>query len=94
MNIFIYRALDEAKQVLLNHTNTLFLGHEGKETLMTLEDLCFFHEDELFFGTVSHEGIFSAKGISEKFISELLKLGDWGETDADPLDILFLKGLL
>jgi hypothetical protein len=27
MNIFIYWALDEAKQVLLNHTNTLFLEH-------------------------------------------------------------------
>lgn len=78
----------------MNHTNTLFLGFEKNETMLTLEDLCFFHEDELFFGTVSHEGICSAKGISEQFIRELLKLGDWEEANADPLEILSLKELL
>jgi len=62
--------------------------------MMTLEDLCFFHEDELFFGTVSHEGICSSKGLCEPFIIKLLKLGDWEETNADPLEALSLKGLL
>jgi hypothetical protein len=94
MNIFLYRASEEAKQVLLSYTNTLFLGLEKEESLMTLEDICFFHEDELFFGTVSHEGICSVKGLSEQFTTEFLKLGDWEETNTDPLEILSLKGML
>ncbi len=94
MNIFLYRASDKAKQVVLSYTNTLFLGLEKDETLMTLEDICFFREEELFFGTVSYEGICSVKGLSEQFIKELLKIGDWEEINADPLEILSLKGLL
>jgi len=41
------------------------------------EDICFFIEDKLFLGTVSHENICDVYVPSEEIKKQLLKLGEW-----------------
>ena len=47
----------------------------------SLEDLCFFRDQELFFGTLSHEFMCYAHVLSPEFGAQLKTLGTWEEEE-------------
>lgn len=76
LKVDLYRAADEAKEIILQYIEDLFLSGD-ENNLYTLEDLCFFKGDELFLGTVTHERMCYAHILSKQFGEELRRLGDW-----------------
>ena len=75
----VYLATQDAKQALLQYINHLFLWSDDHSPVPTLEDLCFYQGDTLFFGTVTHERICYAHILTEQFGAQLKRLGQWDE---------------
>ena len=76
----MYRATENTKAILKKHFDEVFLGHANNKmevTKYTLEDLCFFKENKLFVGSVSHEFILYVFPPSEEFERKMNKLGIW-----------------
>ncbi|MBE5872465.1 MAG: hypothetical protein E7294_14650 [Lachnospiraceae bacterium] len=57
--IFIYKAVPKAKQILEKYSSDIFLRTYAdgtyKDSVQTLENLCFLKNGHIFLGTVSHE---------------------------------------
>lgn len=94
MEICLYPASDETRQILLQYVDSLFFEKDASAYSHTLADLCLFRENELFFGTVSHEKLCSVKELSGRFSEQLFKLGDWEKSEEDPLERLSLTEFL
>lgn len=80
----VYRSADEAKQLLLDTFQDILLksvkpGICPREVMPTLEDLCFFKNGIMFFGTLSHEYYCDVWPPSEEFERILHTLGHWKE---------------
>ncbi len=76
----MYRATEETKNILKKYFCEIFLGHASDETERkeyTLEDLCFFKEDKLFVGSISHEHMLYVYPPSDAFEREMTELGVW-----------------
>lgn len=85
LSINLYRAAEEAKNAILQYINHLFLW-DNEKNFCSLEDLCFFRENELFLGTVTHERICYAHILSEEFGNCLKGLGTWKDCSDHRLD--------
>jgi hypothetical protein len=82
----LFIAESYAKPILEEHIDNLFQYERCPDgTLGNIknlpEDLCFFMQNELLLGTISHEGICYAYPPSEQISDSLKKLGDWQEVD-------------
>lgn len=93
LKINLYQATNEARDLILQYIDNLFIeGKEGRN-LYSLEDICFYQGDALFFGTVSHEHMCYAQIDSAGFGEELEKLGEWHKNAENDLAYVSLKNL-
>lgn len=78
---FLYPASSDTMGILKKHYTGLFLDNvydKSSEYKQSLEDLCFFRENKLIMGTVSHEKMCSVYPTDEDFSSRLLQcFGHW-----------------
>lgn len=79
--VILYHASRKAKETLLRYADNLFLETGGDQNGCSLEDLCFFRDQELFFGTLSHEFMCYAHVLSPEFGAQLKTLGAWEEEE-------------
>lgn len=79
--VTLYHASRKAKETLLRYADNLFLKTGDNQSLCSLEDLCFFRDQELFFGTLSHEFMCYAHVLSPEFGAQLKTLGTWEEEE-------------
>jgi hypothetical protein len=82
MKINLYQATEGAKETVLCFVDNLFLDSGDPKFFSSLEDLCFFKGNDLFFGTVSHEKMCYAHILTADFARQLNCLGEW-ENGAD-----------
>lgn len=84
-NIYIYNADKKAKRIIKNNFNNLFLEDKINEIITSIkalpEDLCFFYDNKLILGTVSHEGICSVYPHTDEIYKAFLQLGEWEIVD-------------
>ena len=79
--VTLYHASRKAKETLLRYADNLFLKTGDDQNGCSLEDLCFFRDQELFFGTLSHEFMCYAHVLSPEFGAQLKTLGAWEEEE-------------
>ena len=81
MEVSLYRATAEAKAVLLKCFDDIFLNEKKGDRLVqstqTVEDLCFFKDEALWVGTVSHENMLCVFPPDEGVVPSLDAFGDW-----------------
>ena len=92
-HIFLYKADPVALPVLERYAHSLSgLGYRIPEE--NLEDICFFSEEKLFFGTLSWDGYCGVYPPTEGFEKELLSIrDDWqrAEKAVKPLSLRHYK---
>ena len=85
IRVYLYKADSAAKEIILRYCSDVFLrkniGGEFMDPVQTLEDLCFFSDEKLFVGTVSHEFLLKVEPPSKDFEEFMKKLGRWKYTD-------------
>lgn len=82
MHVFLYRTDPGAGEILESYTKHLFRT-EFRIPEQNMEDLCFFSDNTLIFGTMSEEKFCCVYPPSEGFEKELLSVrGDWRSTPA------------
>ncbi len=64
---------------------------DPKDYYSKMEDLCFFHGDEEFFETITHEGECYAHIFSDAFGAKLRELGEWGNLPNPRLPLFSLR---
>lgn len=80
--VYLFKTDMNAKLIIQKYFNNIFLkelnsdGTLGKYKPVP-EDLCFFYQNKLLLGTVSHENICYAYPYSEQLMVEFEKLGHW-----------------
>lgn len=62
---------------------------DPRDYYSNMEDPCFFRGDEMFFETITHEGMCSAHVFSEAFGAKLRELGEWLNRPEDSRRPLF-----
>lgn len=79
--VYIYKADKEAKNIIEKNFDNLFLEERVNGKLISIkdlpEDLCFFIDNKLFLGTVSHEGICTVYPPTDEICEAILQLGEW-----------------
>lgn len=77
----LYSANTEAMQIIMKYNNDLWFGGNERWPRQTLDDLCFFSNDKILLGTVSHEYICKAYPPDTAFETKLLELGSHWKKD-------------
>lgn len=81
LKIYIYRADVKAKDVILKYCSDIFLrtkeDGKWKNSTQNLEDLCFFIQDKLFVGVISHEKMLRVIPPNDEVRDLIHKLGEW-----------------
>ena len=91
LRVNLYRAAEGAKAAILRYIGHLFLYGDKNAEFCSLEDLCFFRDGELFFGTVTHERICFAHILSDEFGTALGELGPWTNAADGSFTHIFLS---
>ena len=79
IKVNLYQTCEETKQILKQSYHRL-LGRSS-ERVTNLEDICFFQNGKLFFGTVSHENICFVYPPNNQFYDTLTKICSWDIVD-------------
>ena len=79
LEVSIYRATQAVKEIVLNTFGNIYLTDHIKPPIA--EDICFFRENELLLGTVSHERICHVYPKTEHSLNAFLQSANWEETD-------------
>ena len=77
LEVNLYPANAETRRIIKMHVHDLYFDLSRSRGLHTLEDLCFFCDNQLFFGTVSHEQICIALPPTQEFEKNLWNFGMW-----------------
>lgn len=87
LEIFLYPSNSSTMAILKRYYTGFFLDNVYDKTLQwtqSLEDLCFFGEDKLIMGTVSHEMICNVYPPDDNFLTQLMSdYGYWTYSDDD-----------
>lgn len=68
---------------------------DPKDYYSTMEDPCFFHGDEMFFETITHEHLCFVHVLSDEFGAKLRELGEWRMEDSSrPFSLKDAHGLV
>lgn len=85
INVYLYRADIEAKEIIKSHFNNLYLKEQLENKIGNVsklpEDLCFFIGNKLFVGTVSHEAMCHVYPPEEIIGNKICQLGNWTNLD-------------
>ncbi|MHC1722049.1 MAG: hypothetical protein AB9836_02455 [Aminipila sp.] len=75
LNIFVFKSNKNTQQIILKYFHDIFLDglHSG--------DICFFYNNEIVLGTVSHERICNLYPTTQKMLEEFLEWGNWQEIE-------------
>lgn len=74
--IYIYKANGHTKETLKKYYDNLFMWN-SKEDFDFLHDLCFFKNNTLLLGTISHEDMCHFFPFDEGVQTQFLSLGKW-----------------
>lgn len=82
IEVCLFKTEINAKLIIKKYFDNIFLEERNSDgTLGKLkpvpEDLCFFYQNKLLLGTVSHENICFAYPHSEQLMVKFEKLGEW-----------------
>lgn len=86
LEIFLYSANYNTKAIVAKYYHGLFLDNLSANTLewkQGFEDLCFFSNNKLIFGTVSHEAICRVYPPNKDFETRLLSIYRHWKTEDD-----------
>lgn len=86
MEVLVYHACPEAESVLKEHCLNLFMDYcqnHRPRGAPTLENLCFFGQDTMFIGTISHEFICAVYPPNGEFERCLLHIDRWQQETND-----------
>lgn len=79
--VYVYKCTSETKNILLESFDNIFLQIKVDKhyslSNCNLEDLCFFKDNKLFFGSVSHESICGIFPPTEEFKRAMEQFGKW-----------------
>ena len=75
LEVNVYPATAETRRIVRQHVTDLYFDLSRNRDLHTLEDICFFRNGSLFFGTVSHEGFCAALPDTQEFAEMLWNFG-------------------
>lgn len=83
----IFLAIPEAVESLTKYCNDIYFTKEREDNLykrppFLYSDLCFFRNNNLLLGTVSHEKMAYIYPPNEEFLIDLLNAGQWVESSA------------
>lgn len=81
LEVSVYAANEETRRIVKQHVHDLYFNLSRNRGLHTREDICFFKENRLFFGTVSHEGICMAEPLTQEFFALLQNFGMWSNNE-------------
>ena len=81
LEVSVYAVNEETRRIVKQHVHDLYFNLSRNRGLHTREDICFFKEDRLFFGTVSHEGICMAQPVTQEFLGLLQNFGMWSNNE-------------
>lgn len=77
LEVNVYPVNEETRCIVVQYVTDLWFDLSRNRGLHTLEDLCFFCDNQLFFGTVSHEQICIALPPTQEFEKNLWNFGMW-----------------
>jgi len=84
LEIYIYKANNEAKSVIKKYYDNLFLEDAINKNLRNMpEDLCFYYKNKVVIGTVSHEYICWLFSPNEQIKKRFQKICSWKELDCN-----------
>ena len=81
LEVSLYPANEKTRRIVTQHVTDLYFDLSRNRDLHTLEDLCFFREGRLFFGTVSHEQICMADPPTQEFAACLQNFSMWSNNE-------------
>lgn len=86
LEVYLYKANEQAKAIIQNYFDNIFLRYRNSNGTLedvkdTPEDLCFFLDNKLLIGTVSHEDICYVYPPTKQVSEEFKKIGKWQEIE-------------
>lgn len=97
---YCYKVLDKPIDVALYHSNPNLLGYIMKHfdrlfpsRLQGIEDICFFNDESLLLGSVSHEEIAQLFLPTESELSNYTQFARWEKVSLIPKDYDYLPDL-
>ncbi len=81
LRVHLYRNCDESARLIERYYGHLFL--EGGGHLSRMEDICFFRDNTLFMGSVSHENICGIYPPDSSFEQEVRDICDCEKEEDD-----------
>ena len=79
LSILVYRVNEEAKNILLKYYDNIYCKPN-----FNIEDICFFKNNHIFFGSVSHEEIAHLfLNHQHNQFSQFMKLANWKKENID-----------
>lgn len=79
---YIFKTDSLARSVLLSYFDNIFLA-DDEGGFIALEDLCFFSENKLVVGTVSHADLCHIYPRNDEDIAKIAEIGIWKEDFED-----------
>lgn len=78
LNVNIYPVCAETTSIIKKYNKSFDFYYENADVKQTLEDICFFKNGKLIFGTVTHEGICAFFECDKLFFEKMLEISsDW-----------------
>lgn len=97
IEIQIYKATTESKNILLKYFADVFLNEDdnGKlvESKQNLEDICFFSNESIIATSVSHAELLLVSPDAKELVEQLNNFGKWRYNENDKLDISLISQL-
>lgn len=86
IKVNLYKTCESSMAILLNHYDNLYLNSNHPESLSPInllpENICFFKDELLFLGTVSHESICNLYLVSNHLLDVFQVIGVWKQVDS------------
>lgn len=97
IEIQIYRATTESKNILLKYFSDVFLNEENNgelvESVQNIEDICFFTTEYIVATSVSHAELLLVNPDAKKIVEQLDHFGKWRYNENDRLDLSLMTQL-
>ena len=89
IEVQVYQSNNMTLDILKSSCDNIYLF--DYEQIPLGEDLCFFKDNKLFMGTVSHERICGVYSLTEEMSQKLQRYGTWGRSAYDDINRISLR---
>lgn len=98
LRVKVYSVCDETRKLAIENTESIFEPFAANEQNQSIEDICFFRNGKLLFGTISHESVCVFYPPDENFkkrMFDLTGIEKWFENDEGiPIKLPEYDGLM